>query len=199
MYPPAIDQFQLSLAKETRPETELALGESFAAMDQHLLAAVHFRRYLERNPDDPEILNRLGCLELRLDELEQASATFRRLIRLDRESARTGLVNVDLKLGEQLYKQGQHRAAADRFIAALTVGGTDQRALDGIRKSLKALYEKQLPKQAAAALDTALELYDRGETTGLRPLLERAWAASGKPGKSAARVKKALSDPRLAR
>ena len=82
-------------------------------------------------------------------------------------------------------------------MAAEAVGGTDERALDGARKSLRALCEEQLATQQAGALDTAFELYQRGHTLGLRGFIERAYAVVGRPAKLEKRVKKILDDPRV--
>lgn len=197
LYPLAIDQFQMSLDGESRPETERAIAECFAAVDQHLLAATHFERYVAKEPKDAEAWNRLGCLWIKVNKLDEAAAAFRRLQPLDPESAKTGLFSVELKLGENAFKKLEFRKAADHFLAAEKVGGTDERALDGISKALRALGESQLPKQGLAALNTASELYEHGLTTGLRSLLERAYAAAGRPAKLQKRVKKMLDDPRL--
>lgn len=197
LYPLAIDQYQMSLSGEDRPETERALGECFAAVDQHLLAAIHFARYSARVPGDAEALNRLGCLELKVDKLDSAAATFGSLMKLDPESARTGLFGVELKRGEKHYAAHQYRKAADRFLAAEAVGGSDERALDGTRKSLRALCEQQLANRSAAALDSAFEMYDRGHHLGLRSSIERAYQVAGRPAKLERRVKKVLSDPRV--
>lgn len=197
LYPLAIDQYQMSLAGEDHARTERALGECFAAVDQHLLAAIHFARYVARVPGDAEALNRLGCLQLKVNKLEEAADSFRRLSKLDPESAKTGLFGVELKLGEKQYAAHEYRKAADRFRAAEAVGGADLRARDGLAKSLRALIGQQLGRSSPAALDTAFELYDRGELLGLRPLVEKAYQVAGRPPKLEKRVKRILSDPRV--
>lgn len=143
IYPFAIDQLQMSLAKEPRPETELALGECFSAMEQPLLAAVHFARYLEKAPKDAEVRNRLGCLQLRLGKLEEARASFTALRKLDPPSAATGLMQVELKLGDRAYAAEEYEEATAHFKAAVQHGGTDARALDGIAKCRRALDAKK--------------------------------------------------------
>lgn len=197
LYPLAIDQYQMSLEGESRPETEKALGECFAAVDQHLLAATHFERYVAREPKDAEAWNRLGSLWLKVNRLEEAANAYRKLQPLDPESAKTGLFLVELKLGEKYYVEKEYRKSADRFLAAEQVGGTDERALDGIAKSLRMLADQQLPKDPAASLATCFELYDRGLTVGLRDRIVQAFLRAGQPAKMDKRVKKALSDPRL--
>jgi tetratricopeptide (TPR) repeat protein len=197
LYPFAVDQLQMSLAAEPRPETERLLGESFAALDQHLLAAIHFARYLDKVPADAEILNRLGCLQLRLGKLEEAAASFRRLSALDPEVGRTGLFGVELKLAERHHAAGEFRKAADRFAAALAIGGTDERAVHGLRRSLRALAETRLAREPLVALEAALDLHDQGERSGLRDLIDRAFRAAGRPAKHARRVKALLADPAL--
>ena len=197
LYPFAIDQYQMSLASEPRPDTEHALGECFAAVDQPLLAATHFERYLAQASADAEAWNRLGCMWLKVDRLEEAAAAFRHLQPLDPESGRTGLLGVELKLGEKLYRARDYRGSADHFLAAERLVGTDERSLDGIAKALRALVDLQLPKDAPAALTTALELYDHGLTVGLRDRLVQAFLRAGQPPKLDRRVKKALADPRM--
>ena len=134
LYPYAINQLQLSLSAEPHAEAERALGECFAAMSQPLLASLHFARYVSAAPRDAEILNRLGSLQLELKQPEEAGRTFRALETLDAESAHTGLMQVELKLGEREYAARKYEAALRHYSAALELGHGDPRASDGIAR-----------------------------------------------------------------
>lgn len=197
LYPLAIDQFQMSLASESHPETEKAIAECFAAAEQPLLAATHFDRYLSREPKDAEAWNRMAGLWLKVNRLDEAANAFRKLKALDPESAKTGLFLVELKLGEKAYTDKLYRKSADHFLAAEALAGMDDRALDGIAKSLRALMDQQLPKDPAAALTTGFELYDKGHLVGLRERLVQAFLKSGQPKAHDKRMKKILGDPRM--
>lgn len=197
LYPLAIDQYQMSLASESHPETEKAIAECFAAADQHLLAATHFDRYLTKEPQDPEAWNRMGGLWLKVNRLEEAANAFRKLKTFDPESAKTGLFLVELKLGERAYTDKLYRKSADHFLAAEALAGMDDRAMDGIAKSLRALMDQQLAKDPAAALATGFDLYDRGMVVGLRERLVQAFLKAGQPKAHDKRMKKILGDPRM--
>jgi tetratricopeptide (TPR) repeat protein len=143
LYPLAIDRLQMALAAEPRAEIERALGECFDAMKQPVLAAVHFARFLESEPKDAEILNRLGSLQLKLGKVEDAGATFEKLKAVDEESARTGLMQVELKRGAREHAAKAYEKAIAHWKAALGYSGGDPRALDGLERSQKALEESR--------------------------------------------------------
>lgn len=197
LYPLAIDQFQMSLASESHAETEKAIAECFAAADQHLLAATHFDRYLAKEPQDAEAWNRMGGLWLKVSRLDEAATAFKKLQGFDPESAKTGLFLVELKRGEKAHNEKLFRKAADHFLAAEALAGMDDRALDGIAKSLRALMDQQLPKEPAAALATGFQLYDKGMVVGLRERLVQAFLKAGQPKQHDKKMKKILGDPRM--
>ena len=146
LYPYAIDQFQLSLSTEPHPQTERALGECFAEMKQPLLACIHLERFADKGWPDAESLNRLGCLQLQLNKVDDARKTFVRLEPLDGESAHTGLTQVELQLARKSYDAHDWKASAEHFRAALDLSHGDPRALDGLAHAER-MIEESAPKR----------------------------------------------------
>ncbi|MBI4858971.1 MAG: tetratricopeptide repeat protein [Candidatus Riflebacteria bacterium] len=194
----AVDQYQMALAKEDRPQIHLKLGECFDALKQPVLAASHFETYVRAVPADAEAWNRLGCIQIKLKRFDDAVVSFKQLAALAPELGQGGLRTAFLAMGAQLLEQKQPLKAYRAFVQALEAGGTEPRAVDGVHRSLQAaLAELGGRARAADRLQVLLLMYEHGELVGLRSRLERTFAEAGRPQALRQRVTKILSDPAL--
>ncbi len=87
------------------PTNELALlllAETLEGLGDSVLAADAYRQILELQPTSAEVLGRLAVLQQRQGLLDEAEATFNRLLSVDSESlvGRSGLVEVGLAQGD---------------------------------------------------------------------------------------------------